>query len=180
MPKIINLKRKFYWSVFRDINTVSRDEMEWSLQQCCLCDAAITDSSARGLWSTQSQRLYCRALIHHFLLLCLAGRKWPGHFRLMVSDWSEENVLAWLREEGLESFVDTFKANNIDGAELLSLSKESLSSELHIGDTTHIYTLHPHSLYPETCSKKHLHRFVVQTVFPFPVKAVSEMVHYTK
>lgn len=81
-----------------------------------------------------------RAEIHHFLLLCLAGRKWPGHSRLTVSDWSEEDVSAWLREEGLESLVDTFKANNIDGAELLSLSKESLSSELHIGDATHIHT----------------------------------------
>ncbi|TTI92361.1 WD repeat, SAM and U-box domain-containing protein 1 [Bagarius yarrelli] len=61
-----------------------------------------------------------------------AGRKWPGHSRLMVNDWSEDDVSAWLREEGLESLVDAFKANNIDGAELLSLSKESLSSDLHI------------------------------------------------
>uniref|UniRef100_A0A4W4EXZ9 WD repeat, SAM and U-box domain-containing protein 1 n=2 Tax=Electrophorus electricus TaxID=8005 RepID=A0A4W4EXZ9_ELEEL len=61
-----------------------------------------------------------------------AGRKWAGHFKLMVSEWSEDDVSAWLREEGLESLVDTFKANNIDGAELLSLSKESLSSELNI------------------------------------------------
>uniref|UniRef100_A0A8B9KIS9 WD repeat, SAM and U-box domain-containing protein 1 n=1 Tax=Astyanax mexicanus TaxID=7994 RepID=A0A8B9KIS9_ASTMX len=69
---------------------------------------------------------------HHFLLLCLTGRKWPGHSRLMVSEWSEDDVLSWLREEGLESLIDTFKANNIDGAELLSLSKESLSTDLRI------------------------------------------------
>ncbi|XP_062853770.1 WD repeat, SAM and U-box domain-containing protein 1 [Trichomycterus rosablanca] len=61
-----------------------------------------------------------------------AGRKWLGHSRLMPSDWSEDDVLAWLREEELESLIDTFKVNNIDGAELLSLSKESLCSELHI------------------------------------------------
>ncbi|XP_049335023.1 WD repeat, SAM and U-box domain-containing protein 1 isoform X1 [Astyanax mexicanus] len=61
-----------------------------------------------------------------------AGRKWPGHSRLMVSEWSEDDVLSWLREEGLESLIDTFKANNIDGAELLSLSKESLSTDLRI------------------------------------------------
>ncbi|XP_076852475.1 WD repeat, SAM and U-box domain-containing protein 1 [Brachyhypopomus gauderio] len=61
-----------------------------------------------------------------------AGRRWPGHSRLMVSEWSEDEVSAWLQEEGLESLVDTFKANNIDGAELLTLSKESLGSELHI------------------------------------------------
>ncbi|XP_017537839.1 WD repeat, SAM and U-box domain-containing protein 1 isoform X1 [Pygocentrus nattereri] len=61
-----------------------------------------------------------------------AGKKWPGHSRLTVSEWSEDDVSSWLLEEGLESLVDTFKANNIDGAELLSLSKESLSSDLHI------------------------------------------------
>ncbi|XP_066521073.1 WD repeat, SAM and U-box domain-containing protein 1 [Hoplias malabaricus] len=61
-----------------------------------------------------------------------AGRKWLGHSRLMVSEWSEDDVSSWLREEGLESLIDTFKANNIDGAELLSLSKDSLSSDLHI------------------------------------------------
>lgn len=73
----------------------------------------------------------------------MAGRKWPGHSRLTVSDWSEDDVSAWLREEGLESLVDTFKANNIDGAELLSLSKESLSSELRIGNSTHTpHTFH--------------------------------------
>ncbi|KAI5613719.1 WD repeat, SAM and U-box domain-containing protein 1, partial [Silurus asotus] len=64
------------------------------------------------------------------IMLCVT--KWPGHSRLTVSDWSEDDVSAWLREEELESLVNTFKANNIDGAELLSLSKESLSSELHI------------------------------------------------
>lgn len=51
----------------------------------------------------------------------------------MVSEWSEEDVLAWLREEGLEAVIDVFKSNNIDGEELLSLTKETLSSELHIG-----------------------------------------------
>lgn len=60
------------------------------------------------------------------------GRKACGHSRLMVSEWSEEEVLAWLREEGLEAVTDAFKSNNIDGEELLSLSKETLSSDLHI------------------------------------------------
>lgn len=54
----------------------------------------------------------------------------------MVSEWSEEDVLAWLREEGLEAVIDVFKSNNIDGEELLSLTKETLSSELHIGKMT--------------------------------------------
>uniref|UniRef100_A0AAY5L6F4 WD repeat, SAM and U-box domain-containing protein 1 n=1 Tax=Esox lucius TaxID=8010 RepID=A0AAY5L6F4_ESOLU len=60
------------------------------------------------------------------------GGKLPGHSRLLVSDWSEEDVGAWLREEGLEALVETFKANNIDGVELIGLTKESLCSELNI------------------------------------------------
>jgi len=32
--------------------------------------------------------------------------------------------------------IDVFKSNNIDGEELLSLTKETLSSELHIGKMT--------------------------------------------
>lgn len=40
----------------------------------------------------------------------------------------------WLVEEGLGGLVDKFRANNIDGIELLNLSKETLASELHIGE----------------------------------------------
>ncbi|XP_064820620.1 WD repeat, SAM and U-box domain-containing protein 1-like isoform X2 [Oncorhynchus masou masou] len=61
-----------------------------------------------------------------------AGRKLSGHSRLLVSDWSEEDVLAWLSEEGLEELVTTFTTNNIDGPELLCLTKETLTSELSI------------------------------------------------
>ncbi|KAL1021877.1 hypothetical protein UPYG_G00019200 [Umbra pygmaea] len=61
------------------------------------------------------------------------ARELPGHSRLLVSDWSEEDVGAWLCEEGLEVLGETFKANNIDGAELLRLTKETLCSELNIG-----------------------------------------------
>uniref|UniRef100_A0A8C6WH71 WD repeat, SAM and U-box domain-containing protein 1 n=1 Tax=Neogobius melanostomus TaxID=47308 RepID=A0A8C6WH71_9GOBI len=56
---------------------------------------------------------------------------------LLVSDWSEEDVSLWLVEEGLEGLVDTFRTNNIDGTELLSLTKETLASELHIGENPH-------------------------------------------
>ncbi|XP_074470643.1 WD repeat, SAM and U-box domain-containing protein 1-like isoform X4 [Sebastes fasciatus] len=55
-----------------------------------------------------------------------------GQSRLLVSDWSEGDVSAWLVEEGLEGLVDKFRANNIDGTEMLSLTKETLASELHI------------------------------------------------
>lgn len=47
----------------------------------------------------------------------------------------------WLAEEGLEGLVDTFKANNIDGTELLGLTKETLASELHIGEEDKHHTL---------------------------------------
>lgn len=57
----------------------------------------------------------------------------PGHSRLLVADWSEEDVQTWLCEEGLQELVSIFKANNIDGAELSQLDKET-ASELGIGE----------------------------------------------
>ncbi|KAM7424363.1 hypothetical protein PAMA_000622 [Pampus argenteus] len=60
------------------------------------------------------------------------GKTSAGRSKLLVSDWSEEDVSVWLREEGLEGLVDKFMANNIDGTELLGLTKETLASELHI------------------------------------------------
>uniref|UniRef100_A0A4W6FR46 WD repeat, SAM and U-box domain-containing protein 1 n=1 Tax=Lates calcarifer TaxID=8187 RepID=A0A4W6FR46_LATCA len=59
------------------------------------------------------------------------GRKLPGHSRLLVADWSEEDVQTWLCEEGLEELVCNFKANNIDGPELSQLNKET-AAELGI------------------------------------------------
>uniref|UniRef100_A0A3P8TGS1 WD repeat, SAM and U-box domain-containing protein 1 n=1 Tax=Amphiprion percula TaxID=161767 RepID=A0A3P8TGS1_AMPPE len=52
-------------------------------------------------------------------------KKLPGHSRLLPPDWSEEDVQSWLSEEGLEELVSVFKANNIDGPELIQLSKET-------------------------------------------------------
>lgn len=66
----------------------------------------------------------------HFFL----GETSAGRLTLLVSDWSEKDVSSWLVEEGLEGLVDKFRANNIDGSELLSLTKETLASELHIGE----------------------------------------------
>ncbi|XP_067352209.1 WD repeat, SAM and U-box domain-containing protein 1 isoform X2 [Channa argus] len=60
------------------------------------------------------------------------GRTSAGRSKLLVSDWSEKDVSEWLAEEGLRTLVDKFRANNIDGTELLSLTKETLASELHI------------------------------------------------
>uniref|UniRef100_A0A8C9ZWM4 WD repeat, SAM and U-box domain-containing protein 1 n=1 Tax=Sander lucioperca TaxID=283035 RepID=A0A8C9ZWM4_SANLU len=66
------------------------------------------------------------------LCLTLSGRTSAGRSKLLVSDWSEGDVSAWLVDENLEGLVDKFRANNIDGTELLSLTKETLASELHI------------------------------------------------
>ncbi|XP_034416204.1 WD repeat, SAM and U-box domain-containing protein 1 isoform X2 [Cyclopterus lumpus] len=60
------------------------------------------------------------------------GRSSASRSKLLVSDWSEGDVAAWLEEEGLQGLVDKFRANNIDGTELLGLTKETLTSELHI------------------------------------------------
>uniref|UniRef100_A0A1A8RP86 WD repeat, SAM and U-box domain-containing protein 1 n=1 Tax=Nothobranchius rachovii TaxID=451742 RepID=A0A1A8RP86_9TELE len=61
------------------------------------------------------------------------GKPAAGRSKLLVADWSEEDVSEWLVEEGLGGLVDKFKANNIDGTELLRLTKETLASELSIG-----------------------------------------------
>ncbi|XP_068173893.1 WD repeat, SAM and U-box domain-containing protein 1 isoform X2 [Antennarius striatus] len=60
------------------------------------------------------------------------GRTPAARSKLLVGDWSEEDVSSWLVEEGLQQLVGKFTANNIDGTELLSLTKETLVSELHI------------------------------------------------
>ncbi|CAJ1049509.1 WD repeat%2C SAM and U-box domain-containing protein 1 isoform X2 [Xyrichtys novacula] len=60
------------------------------------------------------------------------GTTSAGRSKLLVGDWSEEDVSVWLVEEGLGGLVEKFRANNIDGTELLSLTKETLVSELHI------------------------------------------------
>uniref|UniRef100_A0A8C6V0V6 WD repeat, SAM and U-box domain-containing protein 1 n=1 Tax=Neogobius melanostomus TaxID=47308 RepID=A0A8C6V0V6_9GOBI len=53
-------------------------------------------------------------------------RKLPAHSQLtLLSDWSEEDVQTWLREEGLDELIGIFKSNNIDGPELSRMDKET-------------------------------------------------------
>ncbi|XP_021253304.1 WD repeat, SAM and U-box domain-containing protein 1 isoform X3 [Numida meleagris] len=49
-----------------------------------------------------------------------------------AENWSEDDVSAWLCAQGLAELVGLFKANNIDGKELLNLTRESLTNELKI------------------------------------------------
>lgn len=69
----------------------------------------------------------------HFLSSCFEGRKLPGHSRLLLADWSEEDVQAWLCDEGLQELVSIFKSHNMDGPELNKLNKET-AAELGIGE----------------------------------------------
>lgn len=57
---------------------------------------------------------------------------------MAIEDWSEDDVSAWLCTQDLADFVGLFKRNNIDGKELLKLTKESLAGELKIGKSTAI------------------------------------------
>ncbi|KAM9250168.1 WD repeat, SAM and U-box domain-containing protein 1 isoform 3-T3 [Dugong dugon] len=63
--------------------------------------------------------------------LCQAGSM-EDQLKQFTEDWSEEDVSTWLSEQGLKDLVDIFKMNNIDGKELLNLTKESLADDLKI------------------------------------------------
>ncbi|XP_053452895.1 WD repeat, SAM and U-box domain-containing protein 1 isoform X2 [Nycticebus coucang] len=63
--------------------------------------------------------------------LCQA-RSTDDQLKQFTEDWSEEDVSAWLCSQGLEDLVGIFKMNNIDGSELLNLTKESLADDLKI------------------------------------------------
>ncbi|XP_008571570.1 PREDICTED: WD repeat, SAM and U-box domain-containing protein 1 isoform X2 [Galeopterus variegatus] len=63
--------------------------------------------------------------------LCQA-RSMEDQLKQFTEDWSEEDVSTWLCAQGLKDLVDIFKMNNIDGKELLNLTKESLADDLKI------------------------------------------------
>lgn len=56
-----------------------------------------------------------------------------------IEDWSEDDVSTWLCAQDLKDLVDVFKMNNIDGRELLNLTKESLADDLKIGKISERY-----------------------------------------
>uniref|UniRef100_A0A8C5KY28 WD repeat, SAM and U-box domain-containing protein 1 n=1 Tax=Jaculus jaculus TaxID=51337 RepID=A0A8C5KY28_JACJA len=63
--------------------------------------------------------------------LCQA-RSMEDQLKQFTEDWSEEDVSVWLCAQGLNDLVGIFKINNIDGKELLNLTKESLADDLKI------------------------------------------------
>ncbi|MBN3323978.1 WSDU1 protein, partial [Atractosteus spatula] len=96
--------------------------------------ASPCGKQGKSLPGTHNQYLEHGTLCLFMLLnnLCSSGRELSGRFKLLVSEWSEEDVMAWLCEEGLEELVKVFKTNNIDGSELMRLNKETLTTELNI------------------------------------------------
>ncbi|XP_019060524.1 WD repeat, SAM and U-box domain-containing protein 1 isoform X2 [Fukomys damarensis] len=63
--------------------------------------------------------------------LCQA-RSMEDQLKQFPEDWSEEDVSLWLCAQGLKDLIGIFKMNNIDGKELLNLTKESLTDDLKI------------------------------------------------
>ncbi|XP_021572003.1 WD repeat, SAM and U-box domain-containing protein 1 isoform X2 [Carlito syrichta] len=62
----------------------------------------------------------------------ILARSTEDLLKRFTEDWSEEEVSMWLCAQGLKDLVDIFKRNNIDGKELLNLTKESLTDDLKI------------------------------------------------
>uniref|UniRef100_A0A2K6FYD8 WD repeat, SAM and U-box domain-containing protein 1 n=1 Tax=Propithecus coquereli TaxID=379532 RepID=A0A2K6FYD8_PROCO len=60
------------------------------------------------------------------------ARSTEDQLKQFTEDWSEEDVSTWLCAQGLKDLVGIFKINNIDGKELLNLTKESLADDLKI------------------------------------------------
>ncbi|XP_023787253.1 WD repeat, SAM and U-box domain-containing protein 1 isoform X4 [Cyanistes caeruleus] len=79
-------------------------------------------------------RLIVSGVLAISFILCLSiqGDTVENESKVAVQDWSEDDVSAWLCTQDLADFVGLFKMNNIDGKELLNLTKESLANELKI------------------------------------------------
>ncbi|XP_044769241.1 WD repeat, SAM and U-box domain-containing protein 1 isoform X3 [Neomonachus schauinslandi] len=60
------------------------------------------------------------------------ARSTEDQAKQFTEDWSEDDVSMWLCAQGLSDLVGVFKMNNIDGRELLNLTKESLADDLKI------------------------------------------------
>lgn len=79
---------------------------------------------------------WCLGFFLTILSFLSKGNTVENASKVAVEDWSEDDVSAWLCAQDLADFVGLFKRNNIDGKELLNLTKESLINELKIGKST--------------------------------------------
>ncbi|KAM6129924.1 WD repeat, SAM and U-box domain-containing protein 1 isoform 3-T3 [Pterocles gutturalis] len=100
------------------------------------CKCTLNGHSAPVLacvFSYDGQMVVSGALAMPFILcLSIPGNAVENESKVAVEDWSEDDVSAWLCAQDLADFVGLFKRNNIDGKELLNLTKESLTNELKI------------------------------------------------
>ncbi|XP_036900545.1 WD repeat, SAM and U-box domain-containing protein 1 isoform X4 [Sturnira hondurensis] len=60
------------------------------------------------------------------------ARSTEDQLKPFTEDWSEDDVSTWLCAQELKDLAGVFKMNNIDGKELLNLTKESLADDLKI------------------------------------------------
>ncbi|EGW01587.1 WD repeat, SAM and U-box domain-containing protein 1 [Cricetulus griseus] len=100
----------------------------------------VTGSSSGDItvWDDRMRFLHTEKA-HDLGITCCAFSPQPlsagsmnDQLKQLIEDWSEEDVSTWLRAQGLEDLVGIFQMNNIDGKELLHLTKESLAGDLKI------------------------------------------------
>ncbi|XP_025260405.1 WD repeat, SAM and U-box domain-containing protein 1 isoform X4 [Theropithecus gelada] len=74
----------------------------------------------------------CQVKIWIVCFTHILARSTEDQLKQFTEDWSEEDVSTWLCAQDLKDLVGIFKINNIDGKELLNLTKESLADDLKI------------------------------------------------
>ncbi|XP_051998028.1 WD repeat, SAM and U-box domain-containing protein 1-like [Xyrauchen texanus] len=101
---------------------------------CVLMFASGSMDKTVNIWRIGDGNAQARKQQQHTTscLCAWTGRKSLGYSKMLVKDWSEEDVCDWLQDEGFEAVVDTFRAHNIDGAELIALNKETLATEFNM------------------------------------------------
>ncbi|KAM6175234.1 WD repeat, SAM and U-box domain-containing protein 1 isoform 3-T3 [Erethizon dorsatum] len=93
-------------------------------------DLTVWDDKMRCLHSEKAHDLGITCC--DFSSQPVSARSIDDQLKQFTEDWSEEDVSMWLCAQGLKDLVGIFKMNNIDGKELLNLTKESLADDLKI------------------------------------------------
>ncbi|XP_069328438.1 WD repeat, SAM and U-box domain-containing protein 1 isoform X5 [Eulemur rufifrons] len=93
-------------------------------------DLTVWDDKMRCLHSEKAHDLGITCC--DFSSQPVSARSTEDQLKQFTEDWSEEDVSTWLCTQGLKDLVGIFKINNIDGKELLNLTKESLADDLKI------------------------------------------------
>ncbi|NWX87436.1 WSDU1 protein, partial [Nothoprocta pentlandii] len=113
------LIKLFFNATFHTFVFISRYVTTCAFAPCVLLLATGSMDKTVNIWQFDRKQPYSGNIIQN-------------ESKMAVENWSEEDVLAWLHVQGLTDLVGIFKMNNIDGKELLNLTKESLMNELKI------------------------------------------------